>query len=61
MSKLYNPSHRIKFTNISENYQVRPQYKAELSKIYSSLITYVIGHYDGTLKYPRWPEPCTWR
>lgn len=51
MSKLYNPSHRIKFTNISENYQVRPQYKAELSKIYSSIITYVIGHYDGTLKY----------
>lgn len=51
MSKLYNPSHKIKFTNISENYQVRPQYKAELSKIYSSIITYVIGHYDGTLKY----------
>ena len=51
MSKLYNPSHRIKFTNISENYQVRPQYKAELSKIYSSIITYVMGHYDGTLKY----------
>ena len=51
MSKLYNPSHKIKFTNISENYQVRPQYKAELSKIYSSIITYVMGHYDGTLKY----------
>lgn len=51
MSKLYNSSHRIKFTSISENYQVRPQYKAELSKIYSSIITYVIGHYDGTLKY----------
>lgn len=51
MSKLYNPSHKIKFTNISENYQVRPQYKAELSKIYSSIITYVIGHYDGTQKY----------
>ena len=51
MSKLYNSSHKIKFTNISETYQVRPQYKAELSKIYSSIITYVIGHYDGTLKY----------
>ena len=51
MSKLYNPSHKIKFTNISENYQVRPQYKAELSKIYSSIITYVMGHYDGTQKY----------
>ena len=51
MSKLYNPSHKIKFTNISETYQIRPQYKAELSKIYSSIITYVIGHYDGTLKY----------
>lgn len=51
MSKLYNPSHKIKFTNISETYQVRPQYKAELSKIYSSIITYVIGHYDGTLRY----------
>lgn len=51
MSKLYNPSHKIKFTNISETYQIRPQYKAELSKIYSSIITYVMGHYDGTLKY----------
>lgn len=51
MSKLYNPSHKIKFTNISETYQVRPQYKAELSKIYSSIITYVIAHYDGTLRY----------
>lgn len=48
---LYSNKHKIKFTNISENYQVKKSYKGTLSSMHSSVITYVVKHYQGTAKY----------
>ena len=48
---LYSNKHKIKFTNISENYQVRKSFKGTLSSMHSSVITYVVKHYQGTAKY----------
>ena len=51
MGRLYSATNKIRFTSISENYQVQRNVKATLSELYSSVITYVIKHYDGTLAY----------
>jgi hypothetical protein len=48
---LYSDKHKIKFTNISENYQVKKSFKGTLSSMHSSVITYVVKHYQGTAKY----------
>lgn len=48
---LYTSKHKIKFTNISENYQVNKIFKGTLSSLHSSVITYVVKHYEGTNKY----------
>ena len=48
---IYSSTNKIKFTNISEHYQVRRSVKATLCDLYSSVITYVVAHYDGTLAY----------
>lgn len=48
---IYSNKHKIKFTNISENYQVKKSFKGTLSSMHSSVITYVTKHYQGTAKY----------
>ena len=48
---IYTSKHKIKFTNISENYQVKRSFKGTLSSLHSSVITYVVNHYEGTNKY----------
>lgn len=48
---IYSDKHKIKFTSISENYQVRKAFKGTLSSMHSSVITYVVKHYQGTAKY----------
>lgn len=48
---LYSDKHKIKFTNISENYQVKKSFKGTLSSMHSSVITYVVKHYQGTARY----------
>ena len=50
MSRLYSPMNKIRFTSISENYQVQRNFKGILSDMYSSVITYVMSHFDGTMK-----------
>lgn len=51
MSRKYSSKNRIKFTSISENYAVHRNFKAILSDQYSSVITYVMKHFDGTFMY----------
>lgn len=51
MSRIYSSTNKIKFTNISETYKVLRNFKGILSDLHSSVITYVIGHYDGTTAY----------
>lgn len=51
MALLYSDRHKIKFTSISENYQVKKAFKGTLSSMHSSVITYVVKHYQGTAKY----------
>lgn len=53
MSRIYSPTNKIKFTNISETYKVRRNFKGILNDLHSSVITYVIAHFDGTLAYKR--------
>lgn len=48
---LYSSSNKIKFTNISETYKVQRSVKGLLSDLHSSVITYVIDNFDGTLAY----------
>lgn len=48
---LYSDKHKIKFTSISENYQVKKAFKGTLSSMHSSVITYVVKHYQGTARY----------
>ena len=49
MSRKYSATNKIRFTSISENYQVQRNVKAVLSDLYSSVITYVMKHFDGTM------------
>lgn len=51
MSRIYSATNKIKFTNISETYKVHRSVKGRLSDLHSSVITYVISHFDGTLGY----------
>ena len=51
MSRIYSSTNKIKFTSISETYKVNRNVKGLLSDIHSSVITYVIGHFDGTMTY----------
>ena len=51
MSRIYSATNKIRFTSISENYKVKRGYKGKLSELHSSVITYVTGHFDGTLAY----------
>lgn len=51
MSRIYSSTNKIKFTSISETYKVQRSVKAKLSDLYSSVITYVIAHFDGTMLY----------
>jgi len=49
MSRIYSSTNKIKFTNISENYKVQRNVKATLTDLHSSVITYAMSHFDGTL------------
>lgn len=51
MSRLYSSTNKIKFTAISETYKVQRNVKGILNDLHSSIITYVMDHYDGTLAY----------
>lgn len=51
MSRIYSATNTIRFTSISENYKVQRTYKGLLSDLHSSVITYVIKHFDGTMAY----------
>jgi hypothetical protein len=51
MSRLYSATNKIRFTSISENYQVNRGVKGKLSELHSSVISYVIKHFDGTMLY----------
>ena len=51
MSRIYSSTNKIKFTNISETYRVQRSVKGKLGELHSSVITYVIKHFDGTMAY----------
>lgn len=51
MSRIYSSKNKIRFTSISENYRVQRTVKGKLSDLHSSVITYVMSHFDGTLMY----------
>lgn len=51
MSRIYSPTNKIKFTSISETYRVNRTFKGQLSDLHSSVITYVVSHFDGTQAY----------
>lgn len=51
MSRIYTSLNKIKFTHISENYQIPRTFKNKLSPLYSNVITYVVDTYNGTMKY----------
>lgn len=51
MSRKYSSTNKIKFTSISEKYQVARAYKGKISELHSSIITYVVNHFKDTKKY----------
>lgn len=51
MGRIYTNSHKIKFTSISEKYQVDKTCKGKLSELHAMLITYVVSHFKDTKKY----------
>ncbi len=51
MSRIYSSTNKIKFTSISETYKVERGFKGLLNDLHSSVITYVIKHFDGTMAY----------
>lgn len=51
MSRKYTSKSKIKFTSISEKYQVDRAYKGKISELHSSLITYVVSHFKDTKRY----------
>lgn len=51
MGKIYTSTSRIKFTSISEKYQVDKACKGKLSELHSALITYVVRNFKNTKKY----------
>lgn len=48
---IYGPTNKIKFTAISERYKSPTKHKAKISKLHSTLISYVCNHYTNTAKY----------
>lgn len=48
---MYSSTNKIKFTSISERYQIPKMYRASVSKLHASLITYVCNHFTNTNKY----------
>ena len=53
MSRIYSSTNKIKFTNISETYKVKRNFKGIVNSLHASIITYVISHFDGTLAYKK--------
>lgn len=51
MNRIYSATNKIRFTSISENYKVQRTVKSKLSEMHSSVITYVVDHFDGTQSY----------
>jgi len=51
MSRIYTSTNKIKFTSIPETYKVQRAVKGKLSELHSSVVTYVIRHFDGTQVY----------
>lgn len=51
MSRIYSNTNKIKFTSISERYQVEKACKGKISELHSELITYVVNHFKSTKKY----------
>ena len=51
MNYLYSSTNKIKFTNITETYRVNRSVKGLVSELHSSIVAYVIAHYDGTMSY----------
>lgn len=51
MSRIYSSTNKIKFTSISETYKVHRGVKGRLSELHSSVIDYVVKHFDGTMSY----------
>lgn len=51
MSRIYSNQNKIKFTSISERYQVDKACKGKVSELHAALITYVVGHFKNTKKY----------
>ncbi len=49
MSRIYSSTNKIRFTSISENYKVQRNFKGALSELHSSVITYAMSHFDGTM------------
>ena len=48
---IYNPTHRIKFTSLSESYGIsNKSIRGQLSSLHASVITYAMSHFDGTKK-----------
>lgn len=51
MSRIYCPTNRIRFTDISEKYAIPRSYKGKQCEVHSALISYVCMHYRDTKKY----------
>lgn len=51
MSKIYTTANKIKFTSIPDKYCVPKQFRAKLSKVHSSVVTYVFDNFSNTRKY----------
>ena len=51
MNYIYSSTNKIKFTNISETYKVNRSVKGLVSDLHSSVVTYVISHFTGTMAY----------
>lgn len=51
MGRIYSNTNKIKFTDISDKYQVPKVYKGRLGAIHSSIIVYVASHFRDSKKY----------
>lgn len=51
MSRKYTSKSKIRFTSISEKYQVDRACKSKISELHSNLITYVVNHFKDTKRY----------
>lgn len=51
MAKIYSNINRIKFTDISERYELPRRYKGKLTEVHSSLIDYVVKNYKNTNRF----------